>query len=137
MNSDSKSDEQWNITTSPKFTHMADIKESIVHHQLRDRQSFILTQTEYGSNHALIAFRSQHHCRFWCSVAKSTPTLLQPHGLCIPPGSLSMGFPRPEYWSRLPFPSLGHLPDLGIKLTSPAYQTDSLPLSHQRSPDIT
>ena len=32
MNSVLKSDEQWNITTSPKFTYMADIKESIVHH---------------------------------------------------------------------------------------------------------
>ncbi|XP_055267956.1 WW domain-containing transcription regulator protein 1 isoform X2 [Moschus berezovskii] len=28
---------------------------------------------------------------------------------------LSMGFPRQEYWSGLPFPSLGDLPDLGIK----------------------
>ena len=36
---------------------------------------------------------------------------------------LFMGFSRQEYWSRLPFPSLGDLPDSGIKpasLTSPA-----------------
>ena len=33
---------------------------------------------------------------------------------------LSMGFPRQEYWSRLPFPSPGDLPDPGIKPTSPA-----------------
>ena len=33
---------------------------------------------------------------------------------------LSMGFPRQEYWSGLPFPSPGHLPDPGIKLASPA-----------------
>jgi len=31
--------------------------------------------------------------------------------------SLSMGFPRQEYWSGLPFPSLGDSPDPGIKLT--------------------
>ena len=31
-----------------------------------------------------------------------------------------MGFPQQEYWSGLPFPSLGDLPDLGIKLVSPA-----------------
>ena len=46
--------------------------------------------------------------------------------------SLSMGFSRPEYWSRLPFPSPGDLPDLGIKSTfpmSPALQADSLSLS--------
>ena len=33
---------------------------------------------------------------------------------------LSMGFLRQEYWSRLPFPSPGDLPDSGIKPTSPA-----------------
>ena len=36
---------------------------------------------------------------------------------------LSMGFPRQEFWSRLPFPSPGDLPDPGIEpasLTSPA-----------------
>jgi len=32
---------------------------------------------------------------------------------------LSMGFPRQEYWSGLPFPSLGDLPDSGIKPRSP------------------
>ena len=31
---------------------------------------------------------------------------------------LSMGFPRQEYWSGLPFPTLGDLPNPGIKLTS-------------------
>ena len=33
---------------------------------------------------------------------------------------LSMGFPRQEYWSALLFPSLGDLPDPGIKPASPA-----------------
>ena len=40
---------------------------------------------------------------------------------------ISMGFPRQEYWSRLPFPSLGDLPEPGIKPKSPALQADSLP----------
>ena len=31
----------------------------------------------------------------------------------------SMGFPRQEYWSRLPFPSPRDLPDPGIELISP------------------
>ena len=50
---------------------------------------------------------------------------------------LSMGFSRQEYWSGLPCPSPGDLPDPGIKPTSlvfSALQEDSLPLSHQRSP---
>ena len=40
---------------------------------------------------------------------------------------LSMEFSRQEYWSGLPFPSPGDLPYPGIK-------PDSLPLSHQGSP---
>jgi len=40
-----------------------------------------------------------------------------------------MGFFRQEYWSRLPFPSPGDLPGTGIKLMSPAWQVDSLPLN--------
>ena len=42
---------------------------------------------------------------------------------------LSMGFSRQEYWSELPFPRPGDLPDLGtepVSLTSPL-QANSLP----------
>ena len=39
---------------------------------------------------------------------------------------LSMGFPRQEYWSGLPFPSPGDLPDPGIEPGSPSLQADSL-----------
>ena len=38
----------------------------------------------------------------------------------------SMGFSRQEYWSELPFPSPGHLPDPGIEPRSTALQTDAL-----------
>jgi len=38
-----------------------------------------------------------------------------------------MGFSRQEYWSGLPFPSPGELPDPGIELRSPTLQADSLP----------
>ena len=47
---------------------------------------------------------------------------------------LSMGFPRQEYWSGLPFPSPGDLPDPGTELESLHWQVDSLPLSLQGSP---
>ena len=40
---------------------------------------------------------------------------------------LSMGFLRQEYWSELPFPSPGDLPDQGIEPGSPVLQADSLP----------
>ena len=37
-----------------------------------------------------------------------------------------MGFPRQEYWSGLPFPSPGDLPNPGIKPGSPALEADAL-----------
>ena len=37
-----------------------------------------------------------------------------------------MGFSRQEYWSGLPFPSPGDLPDPGIESRSPALQADAL-----------
>ena len=40
--------------------------------------------------------------------------------------SPSMGFSRQEYWSELPFPSPGDLPDLGIEPGSPALYADAL-----------
>ena len=50
--------------------------------------------------------------------------------------SLSMRFLKQEYWSGLPFPSLGTLPNPGIEPTSPTLQADSLLLSYQRFPYI-
>ena len=43
---------------------------------------------------------------------------------------LSMGFPRQEYWSGLPFPSLGSFTHPEIKAASPALQVDSVLLSY-------
>ena len=43
---------------------------------------------------------------------------------------LSMGFPRQEHWTGLPFPSPGNLPDAGMKTVSSVLQVDSLPLSY-------
>ena len=70
------------------------------------------------------------HC---CLVAKSCQNLCDPMD-CSPPGSSVQGFPRKEFWSGLPFPSPGDLSDPEIELMSPAWQADSLPLSHLGSP---
>ena len=48
---------------------------------------------------------------------------------------LSTWFSRQEYWSGLPFPSPGDLPDSGVEPMSPALQESSLPLSPLWSPD--
>ena len=59
-------------------------------------------------------------------VAKSCLTLAIPWTVaCQAP--LSMGFSRQEYWSGLPLPSPGDLPDPGIEPRSPALQADDLP----------
>ena len=47
---------------------------------------------------------------------------------------LSIGFPRQEYWSGLPFPTPGDLPNSGTELASLHWQADSLPLRHLGSP---
>ena len=57
-----------------------------------------------------------------CTVARQSP--------------LSMEFPQQEYWSGLPLPSPGDIPDPGIKSVSPvspALAGGSLPLCHLRS----
>ena len=46
-----------------------------------------------------------------CLIAKSHLIVWDPMNC----GPLSMGFPRQEYWSGLPFPSLGDLANPGIK----------------------
>ena len=70
-------------------------------------------------------------CCSCCSATKSCLTLLWPCEAHYMP--MSKKFPRQKYWSGLPFPSPGNLPDSGIEPTSPAWQADSLPLSHQGS----
>ena len=49
---------------------------------------------------------------------------------------LSMEFSRQEYWSGLPFPSPGDLPDPGINPGSPALQADVLPSEPPGKPKI-
>jgi len=59
------------------------------------------------------------------SVNKSCLTLSTPCTVaCQAP--LSMGFSKQEYWSGLPFPFSGDLPDPEMEPRSPAWQVDSL-----------
>ena len=59
-------------------------------------------------------------------VTKSCLTLATPWTVAHQ-APLFMGFSRQEYWSGLPFPSPGELPDSGIKPGSPALLADSSP----------
>ena len=65
-------------------------------------------------------------------VAQSRLTLGTPWTVA----PLFMEFSWQGYWNGLPFPSPGDLPDPGTETESPALQADSLPLSHQGSPNL-
>ena len=58
---------------------------------------------------------------------------LRTHGLW-PARLFFLGFSRQEYWSGLPYPSPGDLPNPGTEPGSPTLQADSLLLSPQGSP---
>ena len=72
---------------------------------------------------------SHVNCQVQCECLWDENSLLlfSPSGMsslcdpmdCSPPGLLSVEFSRQEYWSGLPFPSLGDLPNPGIELRSP------------------
>ena len=51
----------------------------------------------------------------YCSVDQSCPTLCEPMDCSPPQAPLSMELSRQEYWSGLPFPDPGNLPDPGTK----------------------
>ena len=57
-------------------------------------------------------------------IVQQCPTLCDPMD-SSQPGPPSKGFSRQEYWSGLPFPSPGDLPDPGIESQSPALQADA------------
>ena len=87
--------------------------------------SFIYDCPALFRDTAGLAYFSTVFCVLSCSVVSDS---LQPHGL-YPARLLCHGFPRQEYWSGLPFPPPGDLPNPGIKPASPlsaGLQADSL-----------
>ena len=80
-----------------------------------------------GYNLLLYGIKRHFHAVLMCVlVAKSFTTLCDPQTVdCQAP--LSMGFSRPQYWSELPFPTPGDLPNPKIGPRSPTLQADSLP----------
>jgi len=59
-------------------------------------------------------------------VAQSCPTVCDPMD-CSLPGFSVHGIFQAEYWSGVPFPSPGDLPDPGIEPRSPVLWADALP----------
>ena len=68
---------------------------------------------------------------------QSCPALCDPMNCIVCQATLSMGFSRQKYWSELPCPSPGNLPNPGIEPWSPVLQVDSLLNFTQASPKST
>ena len=73
------------------------------------------------------------HTHWSAKLLQSCLTLHDPRD-CSPPDSSVCEILQARYYSGLPFPSPGDLPDPGIEPPSPAMQANSLPLSHLGSP---
>ena len=79
------------------------------------------------------SFPALGHRGSWCA-AFSCVRLFATPGTVACQAPLSMGFSRQEYWSGLPFPSPGDLPDTGIKPGSPALHVEALPFELPGNP---
>ena len=76
------------------------------------------------------------HCLICCSFvvqSQSHALLFATPWTVAHQAPLSMGFSQQEFWSGLPFPSPGNLPDPGIKPMFPALAGRSVLLSYQGS----
>ena len=111
----------WKYMYSPLLVHCRVIYNS----QYMETPEVLITKwmdknVWYLCNRILISHKKER------DSAKSCPTLETLWTVALQP-PLSMGFSRQEYWSGLPLPSPGDLPDPGIEPRSLALQADSLP----------
>jgi len=84
--------------------------------------NWISTWKKMGSlDKILISIWKQWKCCYYCLVTKSCLTLFALPWAIVRQAPPSMGFHRQEYWSGLPFPSPGNIPDPVIKPKSPAW----------------
>ena len=89
---------------------------------------------ERGSSLALHRIRWKVNSLLCVHESPSHVRLCNPKD-CSPPGSSMHGtLQAKKYWSGLPFPSPGDLPDPGFKPRCPALQADSLPSELQGHP---
>ena len=103
-----------------------------------------LTESHHlcGVNHPGISAGdplSRHHgpCSEYCEVKSlSRVQLFATPWTVAHQAPLSMGFSRQEYWSGVPFPSPGDLPNTGTEPRSPALQANSLPAEPQGKPSF-
>ena len=123
---------QYNILNKYFFTCCETTESGSVELHMLSCQSWNFLALVSGSSvkkaSTLISYCLVSHTRLWFGglVAKLRPTLVTPWTVARQ-APLSMGFSRQEYWSGLPFPPPGDLPNPGVEPRSPAWQADSLP----------
>ena len=123
----------WNPTTPPLHVFIFGFQKFIP-----EIHAHILKNIKYGAGQLRTKSRisppaSPHSPpRLCCAVlsrsvmSNSATPWMQPTRLLCP-----WGFFRQEYWSGLPCPPPGDLPNPGIKSSSPALQTDALPSTRE------
>ena len=95
------------------FTRLGQLAQSL---QVQTSKSYLFSCFKYHSNKHILSHLEHAYV---CSVVSDSATL----GTVDSQAPMSMGFFRQEYWSGLPFPPPGHLPDPGFEpesLMSPA-----------------
>ena len=98
------------------------------------------SKKEQESHRSYVTFLRPHGR--WLDLHSSEMKLLSHVGLLVIPWTVayqappSMGFSRQEYWSGVPFPSPGDLPDPGIEPGFPALETDALTSEPPEKPYI-
>ena len=107
-------------------------KDCLISFLLQDRSLFfilpklhpVIASAFHRQNFFLCGKDPIHHLQLASLLiappfAQSCPTVVTPWTV-VCQGPLSMGFPRQGYWSWLPFPTPGDIPNSGIKRMSPA-----------------
>ena len=90
-------------------------------------------QTHFGTSLSQVPWKDRSSNFLWCHLGCAVLSCSSHIRLFATPWNvahqapLSMLFSRQEYWSGLPFPSPGDLPNPGMELWSPTLQADSLP----------
>ena len=100
--------------------------------------SFLLSQGDLAFSFFSHVAGSISTVRFGpqCVCVCVCPTLCNPMDYSPHQTPLSMEFSRQEYWSGLPFPSPGDLPDPGMETRSLSLQADSLPSEPPGKPSM-
>ena len=101
---------------------------------------WILYQLSYQEDRETCQSSTQIRC-LYCHLISSVQfsrsvvsDSVKPHGLQPARLLCPWGFSRQEYWSGLPCPPPGDLPNPGTEPRSPTLQSDSLPSEPQRKP---